>query len=125
MGRWQRLAADTDEGEPAWTPTLDVSESDSEYVVRADLPAVRREDVSVTIDNDALTIAGERKFDKEEKSEKVHRRESFRGMFSRSLSLPDDANADGIRAESKDGVLTVHIPKAKRERAKAIEIKVQ
>jgi HSP20 family protein len=125
MGRWQRLAADTDDGEPAWTPTLDVSETDSEYVVRADLPAVRKEDVSVTIDNDALTIAGERKFDKEEKSEKVHRRESFRGMFSRSLSLPDDAKADGIRAESKDGVLTVHIPKAKSERAKAIEIKVQ
>ena len=86
---------------------------------------MRKEDVSVTIDNDALTIAGERKFDKEEKSEKIHRRESFRGMFSRSLSLPDNANADGIRAESKDGVLTVHIPKAKSERAKAIEIKVQ
>jgi len=125
MGRWQRLATDTDDGEPAWTPMLDVSETDSEYVVRADLPAVRREDVSVTIDNDALTIAGERKFDKEEKSEKVHRRESCRGMFSRSLSLPDDAKADGIRAESKDGVLTVHIPKVKSERAKAIEIKVQ
>jgi HSP20 family protein len=125
MGRWQRLAADTADGEPAWTPTLDVSETDSEYVVRADLPAVRREDVSVTIDNDALTIAGERKFDKEEKSEKVHRRESCRGMFSRSLSLPDDAKADGIRAESKDGVLTVHIPKVKSERAKAIEVKVQ
>ena len=60
-----------------------------------------------------------------EKSEKVHRRESFRGMFSRSLSMPDDVNADGIRAESKDGVLTVHIPKVKSERAKAIEIKVR
>jgi len=126
MGRWQqRLATDTDDGESAWTPTLDVSETDGEYVVRADLPAVRKEDVSVTIDNDVLTIAGERKFDKEERSEKVHRRESFRGMFSRSLSLPDDAKADGIRAESKDGVLTVHIPKAKNERAKAIEIKIQ
>jgi HSP20 family protein len=125
MGRWQRLPADSDDGEPSWTPTLDVSETDGEYLVRADLPAVRKEDVRVTIDNEALTIAGERKFDKEEKSEKVHRRESFRGMFSRSLSLPDDARADGIRAESKDGVLTVHIPKAKSERAKAIEIKVQ
>jgi len=125
VGRWQRLATETDEGEPAWTPMLDVSETDSEYIVRADLPAVKKEDVTVTIENDALTIAGERKFDKVEKSEKIHRRESFRGMFSRSLSLPDDANADGIRAESKDGVLTVHVPKAKSERAKAIEIKVQ
>jgi HSP20 family protein len=125
MSRWPRLAADTDDGEPAWTPTLDVSETDSEYLVRADLPAVKKEDLSVTVDNDAVTIAGERKFDKEEKSERVHRRECFRGMFSRSLSLPDNAEASGIRAESKDGVLTVHIPKTKSERSKVIEIKVQ
>jgi HSP20 family protein len=85
MGRWPGLAADTDAGESTWTPTLDVSETDSEYLVRADLPAVKKEDVSVTVDNDAVTIAAERKFDKEEKSERVHRRERFRGMFSRSL----------------------------------------
>jgi HSP20 family protein len=125
MGRWPRLAADTNDVESAWTPTLDVSETDSEYLVRADLPAVKKEDVSVTVDNDAVTIAGERKFEKEEKSERVHRRECLRGMFSRSLSLPDNADASGIRAESKDGVLTVHIPKTKNERSKAIEIKVQ
>jgi HSP20 family protein len=125
MGRWQRLPADTDNAESAWTPTLDVSETDSEYVVRADLPAVKKEDVSVTVDQDAVTIAGERRFDKEEKSERVHRRECFHGTFSRSLSLPDNADAGGIRAESKDGVLTVHIPKTKSERSKAIEIKVQ
>ena len=125
MGQWPRFAADTDEGEPAWTPTLDVSETDSEYLVRADLPAVKKEDLSVTVDNDAVTIAGERKFDKEEKSERVHRRECFRGIFSRSLSLPENANTSGIRAESKDGVLTVHIPKTKTERSKVVEIKVQ
>jgi HSP20 family protein len=125
MGRWQRLPADTDSAESAWTPTLDVSETDSEYLVRADLPAVKREDVSVTVDQDAVTISGERKFDKEEKSERVHRRECYRGTFSRSLSLPDNADANGIRAESKDGVLTVRIPKTKSERSKAIEIKVQ
>ncbi len=125
MGRWPRLAAGTDDGEAAWTPTLDVSETDSEYLVRADLPAVKKEDVRVTIDNDAVTIAGERKYDQEEKSERVHRRECFRGAFSRSLSLPDNADGSAIRAESKDGVLTVHIPKTKSERSKAIEIKVQ
>jgi HSP20 family protein len=124
LSRGPRWAAEADEVS-AWAPTLDVSETDSEYLVRADLPAVKREDVSVSIDDDVLTIAGERKFDKEEKSEKVHRRESFRGMFSRSLSLPDNANATGVRAESKDGVLTVHIPKTMAERTKAIEIKVQ
>jgi HSP20 family protein len=125
MGRWQRPAAEAEAGESAWTPMLDVSETDSEYLVRADLPAVKKEDVSVTVENDAVTISGERKFDREEKSERVHRRESFRGLFSRSLSLPDNADANGIRAESKDGVLTVHIPKTKTERSKAIAIKVQ
>jgi HSP20 family protein len=125
MGRLQHVATDADAAESAWTPTLDVSETDSEYVVRADLPAVKKEDVSVTVDQDAVTIAGERKFDKEEKSERMHRRECYRGTFSRSLSLPDNADANGIRAESKDGVLTVRIPKTKSERSKAIEIKVQ
>jgi HSP20 family protein len=80
---------------------------------------------TVTIENDVLTIAGERKFEKEQQGEKIHRRENFRGMFSRSLSLPDNANASGIRAESKDGVLTVRVPKTKAERTKAIEIKIQ
>lgn len=125
MVRWPQQSAERDDAGSAWAPMLDVSETDSEYLVRADLPAVKKEDVTVTVDNDAVTIAGERKFDREDKSEKVHRRECLRGMFSRSLSLPDDANASGIRAESKDGVLTVHIPKTKSERSKAIEIKVQ
>jgi len=125
VGPWPRSITATDDGESGWTPTLDVSETESEYLVRADLPAVKKEDVSVTIENDVLTIAGERKFEKEQQSEKIHRRETFRGMFSRSLSLPDNANASGIRAESKDGVLTVHVPKTKAERTKAIEIKIQ
>ena len=125
ISRWSRAGIEADEATAAWTPTLDVSETEGEYLVRADLPAVKKEDVSVTIDNDLLTIAGERKYEKDEKSERVHRRESFRGMFSRSLSLPDNVNTSAIRAESKDGVLTIHVPKEKGERAKAIEIKVQ
>jgi HSP20 family protein len=123
--RGSRLATDEEEGVSAWAPTFDVSETDSEYLVRADLPAVKKEDVSVTIDSDILTIAGERKFDKVENSEKVHRRESLCGMFSRSLSLPENADENGVRAESKDGVLTVHVPKSKVGRTKSIEIKVQ
>lgn len=125
LGRWPRSAEDIEAAESPWIPSLDVSETDSEYLVRADLPAVKKEDVTVTIDNDVLTIAGERKLDKAETSEKVHRRESLRGTFTRSLSLPENANASGIRAESKDGVLTVHVPKTKAERTKALEIKVQ
>ena len=125
ISRGSRLAADAENEDTTWAPSLDVSETDSEYLVRADLPTVRKEDVSVTIDNDMLTISGERKFDKEEKSERIHRRESFRGAFSPSLALPENVNSNGVRAESKDGVLTVHVPKSKAERSKAIEIKVQ
>jgi HSP20 family protein len=102
-----------------------VSETEGEFLIRADLPSVKKDDVSVTIDDDVLTIAGERKFEKAEQSEKVHRRESLRGTFSRSLSLPDNVNRSDIHAESRDGVLTVHVPKIKSERARAIEIKVQ
>lgn len=123
--RRHRPATGTEESDGAWTPTLDVSETEDEYLVRADLPSVKKEDVSVMLDNDVLTIAGERKLDKEDKSEKVHRRESLRGMFTRSLSLPENVNASGVRADSKDGVLTIRIPKSKVERTKAIEIKVQ
>jgi HSP20 family protein len=124
LARWPRSTMETDE-EMGWTPALDVSETDSEYLVRADLPAVEKDNISVTIEGDVLTISGERKFDHIDQNERVHRRESFRGMFSRSLSLPDDVSATGIRAENKDGVLTVHVPKTKSERAKAIEIKIQ
>src|SRR5579863_8024473 len=70
MGRWPRSLMKSEVGEAVWTPTLDVSETDAEYLVRADLPAVRKEDVSVTIEDDVLTIAGERKFEKQESSEK-------------------------------------------------------
>lgn len=126
MGLRPRLTTETDDDAPsAWTPTLDVSETEGEFLIRADLPSVKKDDVSVTIDDDVLTIAGERKFEKVEPSEKVHRRESLRGTFSRSLSLPDNVNRSDIHAESRDGVLTVHVPKTKSERARAIEIKVQ
>src|SRR5579864_8356922 len=77
-----RSVSETDNAESGWVPSLDVSETEAEYLVRADLPAVKKGDVSVTIDNDVLTIAGERKFAKTEDSEKVHRRESLRGIFS-------------------------------------------
>jgi HSP20 family protein len=86
---------------------------------------VKKEDVKVTLDQGMLTIEGERKQEKEDKTEKYHRVESFHGAFSRSFSLPENASADGIRCESRDGVLTVHIPKVKVEAPKARQIKVE
>lgn len=97
----------------AWRPASSIVENQDEYVVSADLPAVKREDVSVTVENHILTIKGERRVEKTAEKETEHRRESYYGVFERRFSLPEDANAEGISAESKDGVLTVRIPKEK------------
>jgi HSP20 family protein len=112
-------------GKFAWAPTADISETDAEYLIRAELPAVRKEDVKVTLDEGMITISGERKEDKETKDERFHRVESFRGAFSRSFSVPENIDAKGIRAESRDGVLTVHLPKTRAAAPKTVEVKVQ
>ena len=107
-----------------WAPSADISETDREYLVRAELPAVQKEDVHVTLEDGVLTIRGERRQRQTEKTEKFHRVETFSGEFSRSFSLPDDADAAGVRAESKDGVLTVHIPKRAVAKPAPLQIKV-
>ena len=108
-----------------WSPSADISETDKEYLIRAELPAVKKEDVKVTVDRGMITIEGERKQQKEEKTEKFHRVESVYGNFTRSFSLPEDINFEAIRCEDKDGVLTVHLPKTPTEKAKAKQIKVE
>lgn len=123
FGRWSRLSGDGEAA--AWSPSVDISETDTEYLLKAELPAVKKEDVHVTFEDGMLSIRGERRQEKEQKGERFHRMESFRGTFSRSFSLPDAIDAAGIRAESKDGVLTVHVPKVKVEAKKATEIRVQ
>jgi len=107
-----------------WSPSADISENEKEYLIRAELPAVKKEDVKVTVDSGMITIEGERKQQTEEKNEKFHRVENLYGSFTRSFSLPEDINVDGIRCEDKDGILTVHIPKTHTEKPKAKQIKV-
>ena len=123
---WPRLSLEGEGGAKLeWAPSADISETDKEYLIRAELPAVKKEDVKVTADGGMITIEGERKQHKEEKSEKFHHAESFYGSFSRSFALPDDVNADAIRCEDKDGVLTVHMPKTETHKAKPKQITVQ
>jgi HSP20 family protein len=125
LGRW-RLPAELQPKEFQWSPAADISETDKEYLVKAELPGVKREDVKVRLDNGVLTIEGERKLEKEDKNEKSHRVERFHGTFCRSFSLPEDADVAQVSADSKDGVLSVHIPKVKTEtKPKSVEIKVQ
>lgn len=126
FGRWPRLTLEGNAGKAIeWTPSSDISETEGEYLIRADLPAVKKEDVRVTFDDGRLTIEGERKQQKEEKNERYHRVESFYGSFARSFTLPENVKADAIRCESKDGVLTVHVPKAEVTKSKPKQIRVE
>lgn len=112
-------------GEREWTPTADISETDKEYLIKADLPEVKKEDVKVMLEDGVITISGERRHEKEHKDSNEIRVESFYGTFSRSFSLPDNIDPKGVRAETKDGVLRVHIPKTQAAAAKPIPIEVK
>lgn len=125
LGRWPRAFDDNGKGVLEWSPSVDISEAEGEYLIRADLPAIKKEDVHVTVDDRLLTISGERKQKTEERKERMHRVETVYGKFSRSFTLPDNADLGNIRAEAKDGVVTIHVAKTKAESRKATEIKVQ
>jgi len=126
LGAEPRVAL-SDDGSPKfeWAPSADISETDREYLIRAELPAVKKEDVKVTVDAGMITIKGERKQQKDDKTEKYHRVETFYGSFERSFTLPENVNTETIRCESKDGVLTVHIPKVEEQKSQPKQIVVQ
>lgn len=107
-----------------WTPTVDISETDGEYQIKAEIPDVKKEDVKVTVEDGVLTIQGERKQEKEEKGKRYHRIERSYGSFVRSFSLPDVIDEEKVKAEFKDGVLSLHLPKSEKAKPKAIEVKV-
>lgn len=107
-----------------WLPLVDITEDGREYLIKAELPEIRKEDVKVTVENGVLTLSGERKFEKEEKDKRYHRIERAYGSFTRSFSVPDDADDSKVSAEFKDGVLTVRLVKSEKARPKAIEVKV-
>ena len=107
-----------------WAPSVDIMEDDKEWLLKADLPEVKKDDVKVTVENGVLTITGERKFEKEEKDKKYHRIERAYGNFLRSFTLPDAADGAKVNAEFKDGVLKVHLPKSEKTKPKAVEVKV-
>jgi HSP20 family protein len=107
-----------------WAPLVDIAEDDKEYLIKAELPEVQKDDVKVTVENGTLTISGERKTEKEEKGRKFHRVERSYGRFERNFSIPDDADGANVKAEFKDGVLRVHLAKSEKARPKQIEVKV-
>ena len=107
-----------------WAPSVDILEDDHEYLIKAELPEVNKEDVKVTVENDVVTIKGERKFEKVEKNKKYHRIERSSGSFERSFSIPDDAAPDKVTADFKEGVLQVRLAKCEQKRSPQIEVPV-
>ena len=107
-----------------WVPSVDVSETEGEYQIKAEIPDVKKEDVKVTVEDGVLTIQGERKQEKEEKGKKYHRVERSYGSFIRSFTLPDLVDEEKVKAEFKDGVLNLLLPKSEKAKPKAIEVKV-
>ncbi len=108
-----------------WSPRVDISETDTEFVIKAEIPEVGKDDVKVSVDNGVLSIKGERKQEKEEKGKKFHRVERYYGSFQRSFSLPDNIDAAGVKAVFKDGMLNVTMPKTAASKPKSIEVKVE
>jgi HSP20 family protein len=120
----QSFDRSTEEGSlTPWAPAVDIFETEHELVVKADLPDVKPEDLDIRVENNILTIRGERKFEKKVTEDKYLRVERTYGSFSRSFSLSSTVNTEAINADYKDGVLTLSIPK--REEAKPKQIKVQ
>ncbi|HEY2953283.1 MAG TPA: Hsp20/alpha crystallin family protein [Verrucomicrobiae bacterium] len=107
-----------------WAPLVDITEDEREYLIKAELPEVRKEDVRVSVEHGVLTISGERKFEKEEKNKKYHRIERAYGTFVRTFTLPDYADSERVNAEFKDGVLKVHLAKSEKAKPKQIDVKV-
>ena len=106
-----------------WAPLVDITEDDKEYIIKTELPEVKKEEVKVSVENGLLTIVGERKFEKEE-NKKYHRVERAYGRFMRSFVLPESVDPDKVNAEFRDGVLKVHLAKSEQTKPKQIEIKV-
>tara|TARA_R110002096_G_scaffold24760_33_gene78107 strand:+ start:5479 stop:5937 length:459 start_codon:yes stop_codon:yes gene_type:complete len=109
-----------------WNPAADITEDEHEFLVKVDLPEVKKDEVKVMVENGVLSISGERKFEHEEKDEKkkVHRIERSYGSYMRSFRLPETVDAEELKAEFKEGVLSVHLPKCEETKPRQIEVKV-
>jgi HSP20 family protein len=107
-----------------WAPAVDIQENEKEYLVKADLPEVKKDDLKVEVENGVLNVEGERKREKEEKGKTFHRVERSYGKFIRRFALPTEVDAAQVKAEFKDGVLAVHLPKTVVAKPKSVEVKV-
>lgn len=108
-----------------WAPAVDVSETEDAIIVKADLPGVKPEDIEINIVDNVLTIRGEKKREAEEKKENFYRVERFYGSFMRAIQLPTEVEVDKVKAQYKDGVLKITLPKKPEEKKKVIKVEVE
>jgi HSP20 family protein len=108
-----------------WSPSVDIYEEPETIVIEADLPGMSKEHVSVNLENNVLTIQGERKLEHEEKRDNYHRIERAYGSFTRSFTIPSNVNTERIEAEFKDGVLRIQLPKREEAKPKQVTVKVK
>jgi len=106
----------------SWSPSVDIFETEGEIVVKAELPGMDRKDIQLNLENNVLSLRGERKFQKETKDDNYHRIERSYGVFSRSFSIPATVDEERIRADYKDGVLKIVLPKKDQAKPKQIKI---
>ena len=107
-----------------WTPALDLSENKDSFVVKAELPGMKREDIEVSLHEGTLSISGERKSEEKHKDAEVYRAERFFGRFQRTVTLPTAVAGDKVKAQYKDGVLTITLPKTEEAKPKQIDVSV-
>ena len=119
-----RRAMEGDQFFADWSPAADVQESDTEFLIKADLPEVAKEDVKVQVENGVLTVQGERRREEESNGKRFHKIEREYGKFVRRFALPIEIDATKVQAEFKNGVLNVHLPKTAKATPKAIDVKV-
>jgi len=122
---WPRLGGSEIMTGGDWAPRVDIAETEKEFIIKAEIPEVKKEEVKISVDNGILSIRGERKQEKEEKGKKFHRVERYYGSFTRSFTLPDNVDETKIEASFKDGMLNIQIPKSEKSKPKAIDVKIK
>ena len=105
-----------------WNPAVDLYEKDDHFIIKAELPGINKEDIKVDLKDRVLTLSGERAYDNEVKEENYYRKERSYGRFQRAFTLPGDVDADKIKAEFKDGVLQIEVPKPEDKKAKQVTV---
>jgi len=121
---WQKKSTEEVMATNDWAPRADVMETEKDFIVKLEIPEVKKDDVKVFLDNGVLSIKGERKMEKEEKDKKFHRVERYYGQFTRAFRMPDNIDEGNINASFKDGILKISIQKKEKASPKGTEIQI-